>query len=202
MLPGDFRLPKRNKKSAFAFGFIGLTGLAGLVILVAVGSFVVSAWLGLPLDAFGLNEGPDQPIAFPHTVHVEDLGMDCTFCHRNVTTEAAASVPAVGLCMSCHKVIGDGLPEVEKLRDYHEAGRPIDWVRVHRVPDHVHFVHESHVKYFAERDGIAASETCVLCHQDVGSMTKVRQVRSLKMGDCVDCHREYEAPTDCTTCHY
>ena len=104
--------------------------------------------------------------------------------------------------MSCHKVIGDGLPEVEKLRDYHESGRPIDWVRVHRVPDHVHFVHESHVKYFSERDGIAASETCVLCHQDVGSMTKVKQVRSLKMGDCVDCHRENEAPTDCTTCHY
>ncbi len=202
MLPGDFRLPKRNKKSVFAVGFIGLTGLAGLVILVAVGTFVISAWLGLPLDAFGLNEGPDQPIAFPHTVHVEDLGMDCTFCHRNVATEAAASVPAVGLCMSCHKVIGDGLPEVEKLRDYHESGRPIDWVRVHRVPDHVHFVHESHVKHFAERDGIAASETCVLCHQDVGSMTKVRQVRSLKMGDCVDCHRENEAPTDCTTCHY
>ena len=128
--------------------------------------------------------------------------MDCTFCHRNVTQKRRRPIPAVGLCMSCHKVIGDGLPEVEKLRDYHAAGRAIDWVRVHRVPDHVHFVHESHVQFFSERDNVAPSETCTLCHQDVGSMTKVKQVRPLKMGDCVDCHRENEAPTDCTACHY
>ena len=202
MLQGDFRLPEKNRRNVITGLVLGLFGLFSLVVGAVVASFVISAWLGLPLNAFGLNEGPDQPIAFPHTVHVQDMGMDCTFCHRNVEKEAAASVPAVELCMSCHKVIGDNIQEVEKLRGFHETGRPIDWVRVHRVPDHAHFVHEAHVKFFSEKENIAPAETCVLCHGDVGNMTKVKQVRSLKMGDCIDCHKDNGAPTDCTTCHY
>ena len=173
---------------------------------MAIATFVISAWLGLPLPVFGLSGGPDQPIAFPHTRHAGDnvgeMGLDCTFCHRTVTTEAAASVPSVGLCMTCHRVIGKDLPEVEKLKGYFERGEPINWVRVHRVPDHVHFVHEAHIRFFSEKNGVVASETCSICHGDVGSMVKVNQVRSLKMGDCVDCHRQNNAPTDCTTCHY
>ena len=91
-------------------------GLAGLVGTVFVITFFVSAWLGRPV-VFGYDEGPTQPIAFPHTVHVQELGLDCTFCHRNVTKGAAATIPAVALCMSCHEVVGEGLEEVEKLRD-------------------------------------------------------------------------------------
>ena len=173
----------------------------GFVGTVLVLTFIISAWLGRPV-IFGFNEGPDQPIAFPHTVHVQQLGLDCTFCHRNVTKGAAATVPAVALCMTCHKTVGDGIEEVEKLRATFEAGLPIDWVRVHRVPDHVQFVHEAHIRFFMEQDGVSAAAVCSTCHGDVGSMTKVRQVRSLKMGDCVDCHRANNAPTDCTTCHY
>ena len=214
---------------------IGIAGLGGLVVTIVIGAFVISAWWGLPLDAFGLNEGPDQPIAFPHTVHVQDLGVDCTFCHRTVTTEAVASIPSEGLCLTCHKVIGDGLPGVELLRELAANDEPINWVRVHRVPDHVKFVHEAHIRAFsgtktvveivdpanrstqlgieearAVKSGaslgstleIAPSGTCVICHGDIGGMVKVRQVRSLKMGDCLDCHRQNSAPTDCTTCHY
>ena len=65
MLQGDFHLPKRNKKTVLAFGILGVVGLIGLAVIVAVVAFVVSAWLGLPLNAFGLNDGPDQPIASP-----------------------------------------------------------------------------------------------------------------------------------------
>ena len=164
---------------------------------------------------------------------IHGLGLDCTFCHRNVATGAAATIPAVGLCMTCHKVLGDGNAEVEKLRSIFDEGGSIDWIRVHRVPDHVHFIHEAHIARFsglktvvqrvtdAESDikigdarkidpdaqvgdtlDVAVSDTCSICHGTVGSMTKVRQVRSLKMGDCVDCHRDNGAPTDCTTCHY
>ncbi len=197
-------------------------------------------------EVFGFNEGPDQPIAFPHTVHVQDLGLDCTFCHRNVTVAAAASVPAVGLCMSCHRTVGDGLVEVEKLRQFHANDTPIDWIRVHRVPDFVRFAHEAHVNFFSGEKSVVAqvadpshirvneaekikpgaktgdsltvlpADTCVICHGDVGGMVKVKQVRALKMGDCVDCHRANSfvdegadgepdrlfARTDCTTCHY
>lgn len=209
MIPGDFQPSRPPGRKLLLFGVMGIVGLAGFVVTALIATFVISSWLGDPV-IFGYEEGPDQPIAFPHTVHVQDLGLDCTFCHRNVTKGAAASIPAVALCMTCHVAVGDGLPEVEKLRAYFDPdgdpdtddGRPIDWVRVHRMPDHVQFVHEAHIKFFSERDGIAASATCSTCHGDVGGMTKVKQVRTLKMGDCVDCHREYSAPTDCSTCHY
>ena len=233
MLPGDFQLPRPSIRLLLAFGVLGLVGLVGSIVSLAVTVFVISAWFGLPLGFFGLNEGPDQPIDFPHTVHVEELGLDCTFCHRNVTIGAAATVPAVGLCMTCHKTVGDGKAEVEKLRQIYGEREAIDWVRVHRVPDHVHFVHEAHIRFFSgtktivetltdperhirlgearriEPDArvggtmeIAVSQTCSICHGNVAGMTKVEQVRPLKMSDCVNCHRDNSAPADCATCHY
>ena len=148
------------------------------------------------------HDGPDQPIEFPHETHVKELGMDCTFCHRNVEKEAAASVPAAGLCMTCHSAVGDELEGITNMRNLYEDGRSIHWVRVHRVPDHVHFVHEAHIRYFSEKEGKAPSEVCSTCHGDVKSMSVVTQVEDLKMKDCVDCHRDNGAPTACTTCHY
>ena len=202
MIPGDFQISKPTRKQLIKHGTLGVITLAFLVVAALALTFVISAWLGRPV-VFGYSEGPDQPIAFPHPTHVEDLGMDCTFCHRNVTKGAAATIPSAGLCLTCHQVVGDDLPEIEKLREMVvENERPIDWVRVHRVPDHVHFVHEAHIKFFSERDGIAETAVCATCHGDVGSMEKVEQVRALKMGDCVNCHRDNGAPTDCTTCHY
>ncbi len=231
MLKGDAELYRPKKKHFALVGLIGLIGLAGAAVVAAIGVFVVTAWFGLPV--FGFSGGPDQPIPFPHTVHVEEVGLDCTFCHRTVTEEPAASIPAVELCMSCHKAVGSGLEGVETLRDFYEADMKIDWVRVHRVPDHVHFVHEAHVRAFSgskqvvemlsdrgteiridearkidpdaavgQTMEVAESQVCSICHGDVGSMAKVEQVRPLKMADCVNCHRNNEAPTDCTTCHY
>lgn len=233
MIPGDFRLPKPSKKQWFGLGLLGLVGLGAAAGATAVTAFLLITWFDKPPPVFGFGEGPDQPIAFPHTTHVQDLGMDCTFCHRNVETGEAATIPAVGLCMSCHVVMGQDKPEVEKLKGFHSRGQPIDWLRVHRVPDHVQFVHEAHVRRFSGNKiivktvkdteteirfeeaekvksnvqigdtlEILPSDTCAICHGDVGSMEKVRQVRSLKMGDCLDCHRKNSAPTDCTTCHY
>ena len=201
MIPGDFQLPRPTRGKLLLLTALGVGGLAAFVGTALILTWIISAWLGQPV-IFASNEGPQQPIEFPHTVHVEQLGLDCTFCHRNVTKGAAATIPAVGLCMTCHKTVGDGIDEVEKLRNIFDEGRSIDWVRVHRVPDHVHFVHEVHIRYFSERDGIAPSAVCSTCHGEVGEMTRVRQVRSLKMSDCVDCHRDNGAPTDCTTCHY
>jgi hypothetical protein len=202
LIPGDFQISKPTRKQLIKHGTLGVITLGFLVVAALALTFVISAWLGRPV-IFGYSEGPDQPIAFPHPTHVEDLGMDCTFCHRNVTEGAAATIPSAGLCLTCHQVVGDDLPEIEKLREMVvENERPIDWVRVHRVPDHVHFVHEAHIRFFSERDGIAETAVCATCHGDVGSMEKVEQVRALKMGDCVNCHRDNGAPTDCTTCHY
>ena len=201
----------------FIIVVVAFLGLGGLVALGGIGYFVLQAWFGVPLFA----TGPTQPVEFPHTVHagaVEEggLGLDCTFCHRNVESGAAATIPSVQQCMFCHsKVSGTtetAIAEIGKFRGLEEDGsplatpleslNPIDWVRVHRLPDHVQFVHDAHIRFFATEQGLETQQVCSLCHGEVENMTKVEQVRSLKMGDCVDCHREYSAPTDCAICHY
>ena len=200
MIPGDFQPQKPTGTQLAKLGVLGVVLLGGFIGIVLVLTFVISSWMGRPV-IFG-HDGPDQPIEFPHETHVKELGMDCTFCHRNVEKEAAASVPATGLCMTCHSAVGDELEGITKMRSLYEDGRSIHWVRVHRVPDHVHFVHEAHIRYFSEKDGIEAKDVCATCLGDVASMDKVQQNRALKMGDCVNCHKQNNAPTDCATCHY
>ena len=205
MIPGDFQIKKPSRAQVVLFSALGLGGLATAVVVVLALTWVISAWFGTPV-IFASDEGPDQPIDFPHTTHVQDLGLDCTFCHREVETSAQATIPPVNLCMTCHQAVAGSTDsaeeEIDKLRDAFDDGEAIAWVRVHRVPDHVHFVHEAHIRYFTMKDGVAPSAVCSTCHGDVGAMEKVKQVRTLKMSDCVDCHRDNNAPTDCTTCHY
>lgn len=235
MIPGDFKLKKPSKKQVILLIVSGIVGLFGTAAAITVGVFAFTAWWGLPLDIYGFNEGPEQPIAFPHTKHVQELGLDCTFCHRTVAKEASASIPSVEFCVTCHKIIGDNSEEIAKLRSYNSNEKPIDWKRVHRVPDHVHFVHEAHIRFFSGTKDVVSkididrvssqitlddarkiypnvkvgeiidvkeSQVCMTCHGDVGNMAKVKQIRPLKMSDCVNCHRDNNAPTDCITCHY
>jgi hypothetical protein len=204
LIPGDFEPRKPNREQVIKLAVTGMFGLLVFAGIVLVLTFVVTSWLGRPVifGAEGFRQGPDQPINFPHETHVTELGMDCTFCHRTVEKQASASIPATGLCMTCHGNVGDGLEEIEKMRSLYEDGKSIHWVRVHRLPDHVHFVHEAHIRYFTEDEGIESSQVCATCHGDVASMDKVRQVENLKMGDCVSCHKDNDAPTDCATCHY
>ena len=202
---------------------LALGGLASAGIMLFVLIYVLTAWWSTPLFGFGAG-GPDQPIAFPHNVHVDDEGIACEFCHRNVVSGEAATVPAVEQCLICHTTVnGENNVEIAKLLEY--AGRdksgvvvpgatpqPIDWEKVYRIPDHVQFAHEPHVRFFTQQENVIETasasgispveQVCTICHGDVREMTKIKQERSLKMGDCVDCHRDYDAPTDCTTCHY
>ena len=227
---------------------LALGGMVVSALMVLVAIYILVAWWSKPIFGFGAG-GPDQPIAFKHTVHVQDAGIPCEFCHRNVTKGDAATVPAVEQCLFCHKTVtGDNEPdrlgiidpsdpEIVKLlrhagldetgnRDTSIVPEPINWERVHRVPDHVQFVHEPHIRFFTEGEGrpeaiaiakekgLSASDTpseteileaaCSVCHGQIRDMEKVKQTRSLKMGDCVDCHRAEgkDAPTDCVTCHY
>jgi hypothetical protein len=142
--------------------------------------------------------GGSQPIAFPHQAHVVGDGLDCTFCHRTVTYGATAGYPDEQQCMFCHQIIGQDHKsgELDKLRLAWQQQKPLDWTRVHRLPDHVRFVHEAH---------ITAGFQCSTCHGDVGRDENLRglavQVRPLNMGDCISCHRQYNAPTECATCH-
>ena len=203
-------------------------GVVGLLVTVVVGFVLVVlliSWFSNP--PFGLGNAPPQPVAFPHTVHAGSpesggMGIQCEFCHRNVTRGAAATVPAVEQCLFCHKEI-DGQTataraEIAKVRQSFKDDAPIDWERVHRLPDHVRFIHEAHIRFFTDPDPqitrrlidgertnrpLTVQQTCSICHGDVASMTVVKPKRfqSLKMGTCLDCHRDNNVATDCTVCH-
>ena len=216
---------------------IGLGGLSTLAILAILFAGLINAWLGQPLPVLGFDQTFEQPINFPHTKHagsIEEggLGMDCTYCHRTVENSSSAHVPAVELCASCHRAIGsEDNEELKKLREHSgiysennqvivdpEKASPINWKRVHRLPDHVRFVHSAHINYLTnnpdaiknipahlniyEKENVLSSEVCSTCHGDVANMEQVHQVEPLKMGQCVNCHRENGGPTDCAACHH
>jgi len=164
-------------------------GLAALIAFIVV---IAPGILALPL-----NRTPPEPVYFDHKVHVQTAGLECAFCHRTATNAASAGYPDVQQCMFCHSVItGTGneqfQQEIDKVRQAWTAQRPIDWMRIHRMPDHVNFVHEAHLR---------AGFQCATCHGDVGNMGQVTQVRTLNMGDCVACHRQNGASAECATCH-
>jgi len=160
----------------------GVATVAVLVVLAAYGGAITPA--------------PAQPIPFDHTIHAgtgpNQAGIACEFCHRGVTEQAQATLPSVQQCMFCHNVVGKDRPGVDLLLAHAETGQAINWVRVHRTPDHVRFVHDPHIR---------AGLDCATCHGDVAAMTQVKQVRSLNMGDCQACHRASSVSIDCATCH-
>ena len=209
---------------------LGLGSLGVVAVTGAVLAFVITGWLGQPIPVLGFDQSVEQPIPFPHTIHagtgtytnttgeqVQGLGMDCTFCHRTVTSQANAGVPPVQFCAYCHQVIGG--EDSEPLTQVRTAAgiigdkpHPIDWKRVHRMPDHVRFVHEPHIRYLTQHPEavenstsgvkVGAAGVCSTCHGDVASMEEVAQVEPLKMGQCINCHRDNNAPTDCASCHH
>ncbi len=162
---------------------LAVTGYFGLFLLLLA---------GLGVGWSRMNLSPEQPIAFPHTIHVTRLGLPCNFCHLYVDKGKRATVPPLSKCMSCHKNIATDRPEIIKLTGFYERGEPIAWNRIHKVPDFVYFTHKRHIK---------AGIDCSACHGEIGAMKRVRRVRSLKMGFCLTCHMSKGAPQDCATCH-
>jgi hypothetical protein len=123
---------------------------------------------------------PKQPIDYSHKLHAGDLGLDCRYCHTAVEVSAQAGVPPTQTCMNCHKLI---LPESErllKLRESWASGMPLEWVRIHDLPDYAYFDHSAHLN---------AGVGCESCHGNVAQMEKVALSKPLSMGWCLDCHR-------------
>ena len=137
---------------------------------------------------------PEQPINFSHRIHAGDNEIDCMYCHVQARRSPSAGVPSVNKCMGCHQEIATDRPQVRLLTNYWQTREPIYWVKVHDLPDFVHFTHKRHV---------AAGIECQTCHGPVETMDVVSREAPLKMGLCLDCHRqnEVEHGTDCWTCH-
>lgn len=176
------------------------TAIPGLFIL-AIGAVMLSAYSGASSSQ---HSSPVQPIAFPHPVHVQKLGLNCIYCHFAANKSMDPGLPAVSTCMGCHNLIGPdrtmsdlhgGKPyksaEIQKLYSYAAvagigagmnskgAAKPIPWIRIHKVPEYVHFPHMRHVN---------AGVTCQTCHGQIQKMDRVYQYASLNMGWCVSCH--------------
>jgi hypothetical protein len=126
---------------------------------------------------------PTQPVEFDHSIHVNQLGMDCRYCHYGVDQVAHSNVPTTQVCMTCHTQVQQQSNKLEPVRQSWETGKPIEWVRVHKAPDYVYFNHEIHVN-----SGIS----CVECHGQVNEMKEVYHAKSHSMGWCLECHREPE----------
>ncbi len=169
----------------------------GLVAVIVVLRITFDALMGIGVTT---NYQPAQPIEFSHKVHAGMNGIDCNYCHSSARTSKHSGIPSANVCMNCHTYISEGTltgtKEIAKIydavgfdsntrtyiEDYEE--KPIEWIRIHNLPDHVYFNHSQHVTV----GGIECQE----CHGPIEEMDVVYQHADLTMGWCVDCHRTAE----------
>lgn len=180
------------------------------VALVVIGLVLLGSYF-LAKNAIGLghyqNYEPKQPIFYSHKVHAGINQINCQYCHIGVYQGKQATIPSVNICMNCHKAITEysgaplkdeegnevnGTAEIQKLYDYagFKAGdanwdatkaKPIKWVRIHSLPDHVYFNHSQHV--------VVGKVQCQTCHGEITAMDEVKQFAPLSMAWCINCHR-------------
>jgi cytochrome c2 len=177
----DFR--KILKSDGFIF-------IITAIIIAMVGKTAIDG-----LYSIGIQEGymPSQPIAFSHQVHAGEYEIPCQYCHTGVEIGKSANIPSANICMNCHTYIQnvDGQegvsPELAKIYEAVNTNTPIEWVRVHNLPDLAYFNHSQHVK--------VGGVECQTCHGPVEEMEVVSQHSSLTMGWCIDCHRQTDIET-------
>ncbi len=159
-------------------------------------------WDGLM--GIGVYQGyaPEQPIKFSHKLHAGDNQIACVYCHSGVEKSKHANIPSANVCMNCHMYIQEGpqygKEEIGKIyaaldynpetRTYGPNQKPIQWIRVHSLPDHAYFNHSQHVA--------VGKIECTSCHGPIDSMEVVQQHSPLTMGWCIDCHRKTEVDKD------
>jgi cytochrome c551/c552 len=181
--------------------------MLSILLFIVGGFYVTKGAIGLQRQT---NYQPVQPIYYSHKVHAGINQINCLYCHGNAWEGKSAAIPSVNVCMNCHKTVTtyekgpklydhdgheiNGTAEIAKLHKY--AGfdpknpnawdpadaKPIEWVRIHNLPDHVYFNHSQHVK--------AGNVQCQTCHGNIPEMDEVKQVSELSMGWCINCHRE------------
>lgn len=122
-----------------------------------------------------------QPVQFSHKHHVGDDGIDCRYCHTTVETTASAGMPPTQTCMNCHSQIWADSPYLEPVRASFRENKPIQWERVHDLPEFVYFNHSIHV---------AKGVGCSTCHGEIDKMPAVYQENTLQMEWCIACHRD------------
>ena len=151
--------------------------LAGATVPVYAIFFVAYGFSPKTLE---VGYQPEQPVPFSHALHAGELGMDCRYCHTSVEKAAHASVPPTQTCMNCHSQVRPESPKLAKVKESYATGMPVEWTRIHKLPDFAYFDHSAHVNR-----GVG----CVSCHGRIDTMEVVYQKSPLSMGWCLDCHR-------------
>lgn len=187
--------------------------MAAILFFVIGGYYVTKGAIG-----FGRQKGyqPVQPIYYSHKVHAGINQINCLYCHGSAWESKTAGIPSVNTCMNCHKAVteyvkgpklyddnGDEINGTAEIAKLHKAAgfdpknpskwdpskaQPIEWVKIHNLPDHVYFNHSQHIR--------AGNVQCQTCHGEITAMDEVKQVTDLSMGWCINCHRETKVDFD------
>jgi hypothetical protein len=172
----------------------------GLVAILA--TVLGVGWYTQP-DRFVRGYQPVQPFPYSHQLHAGTLRIPCLYCHSGAQRSREAGIPSVEKCMNCHKVTKTDSPPIKRLTSTYASGKPVMWRRIHSLPDHVYFDHRPHVN-----SGIL----CQTCHGEVQNMNIVYQKMSMRMSNCLGCHRDprnalpaestiVKGPEYCYACH-
>jgi mono/diheme cytochrome c family protein len=177
---------------------------ASVALFILAGVFISKGAVNLGRSK---DYQPEQPIYYSHKVHAGVNQINCLYCHGGAQESKHANIPSVNVCMNCHLAINEykgeplyaedgteinGTNEIKKLYEYAgftpgqawdpSKAKPIEWVKIHNLPDHVYFNHSQHVK--------AGQVACQTCHGEIQKMGEVKQFADLSMGWCINCHRQ------------
>ncbi len=167
----------------FSRSLDGLVRQAAVGAAVAVG-LVAVGWYYYALPSYTrVGYQPEQPVPFSHELHAGKLGMDCAYCHQSVFESPHATVPTSQTCMNCHNPkmanVKGNSPLLAPVRSGYDTGKPVEWQRVHKLPEYAYFNHAVHVN-----KGVS----CVSCHGQINEMPVVFHAKELSMGWCLKCH--------------
>jgi len=150
-------------------------------VLLAVAAFYLYTTVSRSDWITGRHVERMQPVQFSHKHHVGDDGIDCRYCHTTVETAASAGLPATQTCMNCHSQLFADSEYLEPVRASFRDNKPIEWTRVHDLPEYVYFNHSIHV---------AKGVGCSTCHGEIDNMPAVYQANTLQMEWCLSCHKD------------
>lgn len=164
---------KANKLPVLSLAGVSLGGIVS----------VLAVWYYFSPEYTDVGYAPQQPVNYSHRVHVDQLGLDCRYCHSFVEIADVSNIPATETCMNCHEIVLPQSLDLMPVRASWADDSSIPWVKVHQLPDYAQFSHAVHVN-----SGVG----CETCHGRVDQMDVVSQVEPMSMGWCLECHREPE----------
>lgn len=155
--------------------------MAIAINVIAIPTYVIFMFAyGASPRALDVGYQPEQPVPYSHALHAGKMGIDCRYCHTTVETAAHAAIPPTQTCMGCHVNILATSEKIVPLKKSYETGLPVEWIKVHDLPDYAYFNHSAHI-----RRGVG----CASCHGRIDKMEIVYQDQPLNMAWCLDCHR-------------